>query len=74
MKLYFTTEFILKVKGTTCIISRDSTKIQEIDVAIPKDLLTAFETLPKDTELEIKVAPATLYHNSEMKMLKRENE
>lgn len=73
MKLYFTTDYVLKVKGTTCFISRDTVKLQEVDLAIPKDLLRVLETLPKDTELEIKIASATLYHNDEMKLVKRED-
>ena len=73
MKLYFTTEYVLKVKGTTGIISRKTVKLQEIDLAIPKDLMTAFETLPKDIELEVTVAPATLYHGDEMRITKRED-
>ena len=74
MKLYFTTKYTLKVKETTCIISQDTVQLQEINLAIPKDLITALETLPNDTELVVTISQATLYHDDQMRIVKRETE
>lgn len=74
MKLYFTTEYTLKIKGTTCVIDTREVKLQEVDLDIPKDILKALETLPHKIELDVRILPATLFINPETKVINKREE
>lgn len=72
MKFYFTTEYTLKIEGTTCVIDEATVKLQEIDLAIPKEFLTIMKTLPKKVEINVRIAPADLFIGDTGTIHKRE--
>lgn len=72
MKFYFTTEYTLKIEGTTCVIDEATVKLQEIDLAIPQEFLTVMKSLPKKIELNVRIVPADLFIGDTGTIHKRE--